>query len=280
MIIPQINTANYGGFLTNCAFLSRQDALKVIKDVVPKVSTFATPEDTCENDMEVIKKIILPAFFKLYQMCPDAYNILMKRELRIAIIKFKHDDLFYIERTKTRTPAAVLADRSAVCLNMHDKFTTAYLIDSLYHELMHFAGIRATGGGRLGEVLDKKLGGKLTRISNNYMTRLKRAINTLKIYHKEKYKNAGDFYAYYGGVMRNEKCWVQTRAPRADMSISAEYCKFRILQPDNAEEILAWGLEFYYHSKEDRELLRKQEPELYKIIEQEAVPMFKKAAKK
>lgn len=276
MIISASNMLNAGNFMIGGVFISNHDAVKVINDVMPKISTFISPDETGPNDLEIIKSVILPVFFTLYQTCPEAYNLLMKNELRIGIVTFKHDDLFYIKRTKRRTPAALLTDRSAVCLNLYDKFEKSHLIHSLFHELMHLVGIRITGGKKLGEVLDEKLKGKLTAISANYMKRFKTAIGKLETYHKEKYTSVKDFYNYYDRVMHYEKCWVQKRISRQEISVSAERCKFETVMPDDAEELLAWGLEFYYNSKEDREFLCQQEPELFKIIKEQVIPLLKK----
>lgn len=275
---------------------------KILADLLNKTKTYTGSDTTVKNDLGFIKTIILPAFVKLYEKWPDAYNLLMKSNLEIAIIKYdsaifyaKHKDeqknKYYFTKTTTCT-ASFCIDKSIICVNTNDYYKKIFpvilFLEDVFHETMHAVSYFSLKDGgkieKLSSYLDKN--GSLTLLTRNYIARQNKAIKELLEWKKaniKKYKNANDFYrAFYKQYLvkiKQHRCWAARKLhPNYKENIKEFFMRcFPNMNEGPAEEMLAEGLSHYYGTMQEHNALKKYEPALYSIIKNKVITIVKNA---
>lgn len=304
IIAAQNTTGLYGSGENLIAKASESAALEnmILRDLQKKTRTYVESDKTVPNDFGFIKTKILPAFVKLYKKWPDAYNLLIKSNFEISIIKYdsaifyvKHRDekknKYYFTKTTTCT-ANFCIDKSVICVNAYDCYKKIFpailFLEDAFHEVMHavsYLSVKDDGKiENLSAYLDKD--SSLTAIAENYIDRQNKAIKDLLAWKEsnfKKYKNEIDFYkAYYkqyAAKIKQYRCWAARKFnPKGGESIKSFFRScFPNLIKESIEELLAEGLSHYYGTTEEHNALKKYEPALYSIVKNNVAPTVKNA---
>lgn len=246
-----------------------------------KIKTMLTPGKAIKTDADFIEKVVFPAFLKLYQNWPAGYELLMKSKLCIKEIRHPSDlfNVYYEKKLIGRTYGAIhtkVPDIVTISINKYDRYNPKTSTDSLYHELMHAidqTGVKDKPGHifYISRLADIKYNGALTAMAEKYCENREKAYSKICAELSGKTISFKVFCGVYKNAMLANNCWA-LKTPR-DGEKYAEFFKRAFVIIDDKEEVLINGLMLYFGSKEEKERLRKLEPELYGIIKDFAVPM-------
>ncbi|MFH1453774.1 MAG: hypothetical protein ABIH00_07320 [Armatimonadota bacterium] len=288
MDIYNINNLSFNEVYTsNIISYSKEDKKNVLRDLEGRITTLKTIEEEEPNSDAFIEKVILPPFLDLYKRWKDGYNLLMKSDFEIGIIKFKDDDFFKEDKSEYERAAASCTpeypDRILILLNRYDAFSHSSLKEAVSHEIMHAIDglILKDAGGEISALsgcLDKKYkkkgkkNGKLTQIALKYMNNLQKAHDEIYRNYKENHELNPESTKK---IMNEYGCWSYKYTDKCYLDFEDMIDHFSYA-PKNASEMLVSGLQMYFGTKEEKMRLKQMDPWLYGLIEKEVIPAAKK----
>lgn len=281
-----INNISVGkSYASNMISYLPADETKVLKDLENKITTFKSPDIAEPNSAAFIKEVILPPFLDLYKNWPAGYKLLMSNNLSINVIKFKDNFHFDFEsdaKVRNRVAGCCAAEsinKNAILINRYDTYYShSYFKKTVYHEIMHgidHLAVKDKNGKflRLSEYLDEKYKAKgekkskLTRICEKYMKNLNEAIKEIS----DNYDKNGELNPdSTRKIMNKHGCWAYSETGQF-LGLDDMIFHFSSA-PKKPGELLAWALQIYFGTKEEKERLKNMDPWLYGLIEKEVLP--------
>lgn len=178
----------------------------------------------------------------------------------------------------------VYPDKILIQINNYDKFSPTDMRQKIYHELMHaLLNVSCKDGDKEDETitLTQCLGYEnFTAKSEKYLQNSIEARALFDAWRETEGANASrkDVINRYIAAFDSKEC---RAVRRPDNNEDLEYyINHSAAGIHDADEIIAWGLTFYFGSNDDRKRLREQDYETYIYIEYFIVPMIKESAKK
>lgn len=281
----------------NIVAVSTPDWQQIFYRLLPKV-VFKTSSGDVEKEFnpkqrQFIKEILVPPFLQLKQNkeLSGIYEMLMKKfpsDFKIIVYDYE-SEIFSVDPKGAGNKSVAVAqdvhpDKIVIHINNYDKFSPTDMRQKIYHELMHaLLNVSCKDGDNENEkktLIQCRDYESLTAKSEKYLQNLMEALALFNAWRETKGPNASreEVINMYLAACDSKGCWAVRRPDNnEDLEYYLNHSAAGIY---DADEIIAWGLTFYFGSNDDRERLKKQDFETYIDIEYFIVPMIKKSAEK
>lgn len=288
MAIPQINFSNQ---LDTIGEIRRKrayedpvalDLFNMWREGRISVITKPGPSTAEKIDLYYVMQTIKPAFQRLYEMWPDAYNLLMKNKFDKLKLLIAENESVAFESESNGKVASMKYEASSQTINInqfiYSKLNSNAYLESLYHEIMHavsnFCGKRIKV-----DSWAREMGGHFCKVNKDFnFVLLSIYLSILsqcnKTYNKRirsgKYKEIIDLEELDEQYKARQAKWFKR--------LFFDDCWTNYPHP-NSEEFLVEGLIRYFGSEKKREELRLKEPKLVKLIEENVIPLVRMISK-
>lgn len=291
----------------------RTDEQQTFYDIMPRVLFYTSASNFIgqfePRHLQFVKEVVVPAFLRLRRRWPEAYRLLVRKsvfdfQIRICEYKdnrFQEKDMAIAGTTECRYP-----DKATIFINA-SVGDSSYLSNILYHENMHAVSHLAVKDkpnkfyipkfmniNNLSLYINEKNKKILTRLYKDYEKRRaeeeKEATAFAQRLEVFLLSQAGSIskeeahemlYNGYIKIKNKHNCWAYHTLDKkhfGDDDFVLKYFMHNELVIYCEEELLIYGLLFYFGPEEEKQRLKAQEPELYELIEKEVIPLVKKAS--
>lgn len=264
------------------------------------IKAFSSPRKRCKIDNALKKDVLIPVLLQIHEKCPNGYKLLIenKHSWKIKIMNYNAPPFYessnyytYKDFDYKASPYAytvhICPDQSTVNVDNYTLGSLFYKKQSLFCGILHVINNLAVPDKKLNTVstictsLNAQYSKKLDKIRDNYIQRLIKADCEIKKNWSGAVviNNYTRFYKSYIEIMNKHRCWIQMKLQVKDELSILDFSRSMLQGPLNNKDLVFYALMFYFGSEGEKWRLKYQEPELYNLIENDAVRIINDAAK-